>query len=99
MTEFKYIRYEKKDMLARITIDRPEMFNAITNPVIDEIAYAVEDAGEDNTIGVIVIRGVGEKAFSGGLDLQWAKETWAKGALGIYRMRFLRMVFAIKNSL
>ena len=68
--EFKEILYEKKDGVgvARITINRPEKYNACTPQTILELTQALMDAWVDTSIGVVVFTGVGDKAFCTGGD-------------------------------
>jgi len=63
--EFKEIIYEKPWVVegaARITINRPPM-NTVTTTTWRELSEAFEDAASDDSIGVIVLTGAGEKAF------------------------------------
>ncbi|HZS45035.1 MAG TPA: enoyl-CoA hydratase-related protein [Blastocatellia bacterium] len=59
---------EKQDRIATITLNRPEKLNAFAGRMRDELAEAIEDAGQDNAIRVVVITGAG-KAFCSGADL------------------------------
>jgi naphthoate synthase len=68
MMEFKEIIYEKKDGVAKVKINRPERLNSFTALTLQEIYEAFEDAWLDKEIGVVVLTGVGEKAFSAGGD-------------------------------
>jgi Dihydroxynaphthoic acid synthase len=45
--EFQNILYEKKDRVARVTINRPEVRNALNSKVREELAIAIEDAWLD----------------------------------------------------
>jgi dihydroxynaphthoic acid synthetase len=67
--EFEDILYEKKDNVARITFNRPNLYNAVRPQTIEELLKACEDADMDPTIGVLVITGAGGKAFSAGGDI------------------------------
>jgi enoyl-CoA hydratase/carnithine racemase len=67
---FKEILYQKKDMIARITINRPEAFNAYTTNTLRELTAAFHDASDDDGVGVIVYTGAGEKAFCTGGDIK-----------------------------
>jgi len=69
--KFENILYEKKDHIARVTINRPEVRNALDSKTREELATAIEDAWIDDNIGVIVLTGAGDKAFSAGGDLSW----------------------------
>lgn len=66
--EFTEILYGKKDGVAKITINRPEKYNACTTTTIYELTRALTDAWVDNTVGVVVLTGAGEKAFCTGGD-------------------------------
>lgn len=68
--EFKDILYEKKGGVAKIIINRPEVYNAFTTNTLKEIAYALEDAELDSSIGVVVLTGAGNKAFCTGGDMR-----------------------------
>jgi dihydroxynaphthoic acid synthetase len=69
--KFENILYEKKKRIARVTINRAEVRNALNSATREEIAIAIEDAWVDDNIGVIVLTGAGDKAFSAGGDLSW----------------------------
>ena len=72
--EFEDIIYEKKNHVARLTINRPRQYNAYTGHTLKEMTLALEDAGQDEDIGVVVITGSGDKAFCAGGDVNWEKE-------------------------
>ena len=65
---YEDIRLEKKDAVARITIDRPKVMNAFRGRTVEELIHAFSDAGWDRAIGVIVLAGAGERAFCTGGD-------------------------------
>lgn len=66
--KFQDIIYEKKDRVARITINRPEKYNACTPVTVYEITRAFIDAWVDRNVGVVVFTGAGDKAFCTGGD-------------------------------
>lgn len=66
--KFDEIIYEKKDGVARITINRPEKLNAATQLTMHEIVQALSDAWVDNSTGVVVLTGAGDRAFCTGGD-------------------------------
>jgi len=66
--QFQDIIYEKKDGVAKITINRPEKLNAFRANTCKEMVQAFEDAEEDATVGVVVLTGAGDRAFSAGGD-------------------------------
>jgi enoyl-CoA hydratase/carnithine racemase len=64
------VRYELRDHVARVTIERPEVLNAIdgaTERKLQEIWSAIEKEREAR---VVVLSGAGEKAFSVGADMK-----------------------------
>jgi enoyl-CoA hydratase/carnithine racemase len=73
---YETIIYQKKDAVARITLNRPEALNSLNRTMLLEIGEALEDSEKDNAIRVVVIAGSG-KAFCTGVDLKFAKEELA----------------------
>ncbi|MHC1601485.1 MAG: enoyl-CoA hydratase/isomerase family protein [Candidatus Nezhaarchaeales archaeon] len=63
------ILLEKIEGIAKITLNRPEAFNAINPQMVNELAKAIEDVKKDPNIKVLVITGSG-KAFSAGGDIK-----------------------------
>ncbi len=76
--EFTDIVYEKKfhqeleGGVARISVNRPEKYNALTNHSADEMFRAFYDANHDPMIGVLLLAGVGPHFGTGG-DVEWEK--------------------------
>lgn len=66
---FKNIIYEKKNGVARITVNRPPL-NVLNVETLQEMVKALEDVDEDASIKVLVIRGSGQKAFSAGVEIE-----------------------------
>jgi enoyl-CoA hydratase/carnithine racemase len=71
MTDFQFIKYEKKDRIAYLTLNRPDVLNAMHPPAHQEIAAAMEDFNADNESWVAIISGAGERAFCAGMDLRY----------------------------
>jgi enoyl-CoA hydratase/carnithine racemase len=63
-----FIRYDVRDRVATVTIDRPEKRNAMTFAILDEFHQALRRAGADEAVGAVVITGAGG-AFCAGTDL------------------------------
>lgn len=68
--EFQEIIYEKKDAVARVTINRPQAYNAYNTQALREMTAAFTDAACDDSIGVVVLTGAGETAFCTGGDVK-----------------------------
>jgi enoyl-CoA hydratase len=67
--KLQFVKYEKIERVARITLSRPERTNALNGAMLDEIGQAVSAAEADHDIRAIVLTGDG-KAFSSGFDLK-----------------------------
>lgn len=72
--DFKHIIYEKKGRIAYITINRPEVLNALHPPAHAELWTAWSDFRDDPEIWVAILTGTGERAFSTGRDLKYQAE-------------------------
>lgn len=70
---FRDILYEKAAGVATITINRPQILNAVTDETQFEIIRALNDAAEDRKTGVVVLTGAGDRAFCVGADVRWMK--------------------------
>jgi enoyl-CoA hydratase len=62
--------YEKRDGIAHVTLNRPEVHNAMDSEVMVRLAEAWQDFADDDTLRVAIITGSGDKAFSAGADLR-----------------------------
>ena len=68
MTDFETLRYEVDGGLCRVTLNRPEHMNGMTNRMVREARDALELAGANPSIRVLVLTGAGN-AFCPGADL------------------------------
>ena len=66
--EYKDIRFEYFDGIAKITICRPKVLNAFRPETNIEMIDAMDIARERGDIGVVVLTGEGEVAFGSGGD-------------------------------
>ncbi|MCC7020260.1 MAG: enoyl-CoA hydratase/isomerase family protein [Ardenticatenales bacterium] len=67
---FREVTYEKRDWIARITIDRPDRHNAYSTSALESLATAFRDASFDDSVAVIVFSGTGHRAFCTGGDVK-----------------------------
>lgn len=82
--ELKEIVYEKEAGVARITLNRPEKRNALSEAMTKELVWALEKAGADEEIKAVVLTGSGPTFCAGG-DLEYFARLVTKGAPAIYR--------------
>ena len=59
---FEEILYAKADWVARITINRPEVYNCYSAKTLQEMTVAFRDAAWDDSVAVVVLTGAGAKA-------------------------------------
>ncbi|MFE7561237.1 enoyl-CoA-hydratase DpgD [Kitasatospora sp. NPDC057500] len=74
------VRYEKRDRVAYVTLDRPEVLNAMDRRTHEELAAVWDDVEADDEVLVVVLTGAGERSFSVGQDLRERARIDADGA-------------------
>lgn len=62
------VRFEKKDNIALVTIDRPEALNALNSTVIAELEQVVTELENDGTVRAMILTGEG-RSFVAGADI------------------------------
>lgn len=73
--------YEKKDHIARITLNRPERLNAISFEMLELLSSRLTEAEQDDDVRVVVLTGAG-RGFCSGLDLKDAAAGKGIGGAG-----------------
>jgi 1,4-dihydroxy-2-naphthoyl-CoA synthase len=66
---YETIIVEGKGGIGFLTLNRPKVFNAISEQMIRELKKAVEELNQDPMVGVVIITGAG-KGFQSGADIQ-----------------------------
>jgi enoyl-CoA hydratase/carnithine racemase len=84
------------DGTATITINRPDRLNALRRRTFEDLATALEHAGADPSIGVVVLAGAG-RAFCAGGDLGMASEDLTTAAA--VRHHFVDRMLRISNAM
>ncbi|MCE5248175.1 MAG: 1,4-dihydroxy-2-naphthoyl-CoA synthase [Candidatus Polarisedimenticolia bacterium] len=96
--DFTDILYEKSpEGIAKITINRPKVRNAFRPQTVEEMKRAFEDARVDAEIGVVVLTGVGDKAFCSGGDQKVRGHGGYVGDDGIPRLNVLDLQRQIRT--
>lgn len=67
---YKNIKIEKKEGIAIVKINRPNVLNALNKDTIKELTKAVEELDNDKNIKVAILTGEGDKAFIAGADIK-----------------------------
>lgn len=68
------VTVEQRDVVAVVTLDRPDAMNAVNSALRDEFIAAMEAANRDPAVRAVVITGAGDRAFCAGQDLAEAVE-------------------------
>ncbi len=95
---FSDIKYESFEGIAKITINRPEVHNAFRAQTVQEMIEAFQHAILENSIGVIVLTGEGEKAFCSGGDQRTRGHTGYKDEHGQEHLNVLSLQKIIRSS-
>jgi 2-ketocyclohexanecarboxyl-CoA hydrolase len=84
MDKYRDILFDVRDGVARITINRPEKYNAFTPQTCEELIDAFRRAGSDKSVAVIVLAGAGERAFCTGADQSAHEGSYGgRGTIGL----------------
>ncbi|MBZ0207734.1 MAG: 1,4-dihydroxy-2-naphthoyl-CoA synthase [Flavobacteriales bacterium] len=89
--QYTDIRFELFEGIAKITIDRPEVYNAFRPETTMEMLDAMDLCREMNEVGVVVLTGEGDKAFCSGGDQNVKGRGGYIGADGVPRLNILDM--------
>ena len=68
--EYENILYEKKNGILFLTLNRPDMHNALTPEMWRDISAAVDRAGADEEVKAVIVTGAGDKALASGADIR-----------------------------
>ncbi len=93
---FSSILYEKLDAIGRITLNRPDVLNAYSVQMRDELHEVLQAVFDDDEVLVLIIRGAG-RVFCAGADLREFGS--APSPVAARHVRFARDVWARLHSL
>ena len=97
---YENLLYETTDGVCRITLNRPQVYNALSPGLIRDITTAIEAAGADESVRVVVLTGAGDKAFCSGADLKEGMTNAQGGRVSLgesLRSGYHPMIRAIRN--
>src|SRR6187399_1634570 len=89
--DFQDIIYETAEGIAKITINRPEVRNAFRPLTVTEMQAAFSLAHHDDSVGVVVLTGAGDKAFCSGGDQKVRGDGGYVGDDGVPRLNVLEL--------
>lgn len=65
-----HVNYRKQDVIGILTINRPEVLNALNHAVLKEMLEFLENRALEEGLKAIILTGEGEKAFIAGADIK-----------------------------
>lgn len=74
---YETLSLEVQEGVARLTMNRPKVLNAINKEMMYELKRVFEELDENDEVGVVVLEGSG-RAFSAGADMKWSEEMTPK---------------------
>ena len=72
MSSYQTLEIERAGRVATIWMNRPEVFNAFNEQLIEDLHGACHELDKDRSVRVVILAGRG-KHFSAGADLNWMK--------------------------
>jgi enoyl-CoA hydratase len=88
----KNVKFETRDQIGWITIDRPDVRNALDLQTVNELHSVIREINESENIAVAVITGGGEKVFVSGADIRDIKARKKLDALKGINSRLFKAV-------
>jgi enoyl-CoA hydratase/carnithine racemase len=68
VTEFETVLYEERDLVAHVTLNRPERHNAFNNQMQSELREIWTSLRRNDDVRAVVLTGAGDRAFCSGID-------------------------------
>jgi len=88
----EFAKVDRKGRLTVVTLNRPEVMNALHSPAHFELHRVFDDFANDPEQWVAIVTGAGDRAFSAGNDLKWqaagGKRGWDRSGFGGLTERF-----------
>lgn len=94
--EFKYLKYAVEHGVARVSLNRPEVYNALNDEITFELQDAFKAVAKDESVRVVVLTGEG-KAFCSGQDLKASGGQAKRSFIDSLHKRYNPIIRAIRN--
>lgn len=94
--DFQFIKYEVADGVATITLNRPEVYNALNDGITYELQDAWKAVAKDDQVRVVVLTGSG-KAFCSGQDLKAVSGTEKRSFMESLQKRYNPIIRAMRS--
>jgi 2-(1,2-epoxy-1,2-dihydrophenyl)acetyl-CoA isomerase len=93
---FQFLKYEVKEGVATITLNRPDVYNALNDGITYELQDAFKVVAKDDQVRVIVLTGEG-KAFCSGQDLKAGSTEEKRSFMDSLQKRYNPIIRAMRN--
>jgi enoyl-CoA hydratase/carnithine racemase len=93
MNGFKTVIYEKKESIAYVTLNRPDVLNAFSVQMRDDLYEVFSAIKDDDEVRVAIVKGAGDRAFCAGADL--TEFLTAPSAIRARQIRFRRNLWKL----
>lgn len=96
MSSFQFLKYSVNEGVAVITLNRPEVYNALNDEITFELQDALKAVAKDDQVRVVVVTGEG-KAFCSGQDLKAASGNQKRSFLQSLHKRYNPIIRAMRE--
>lgn len=93
---YENLIFESQEGVATITLNRPQVYHALSPNLLHEITAALKEAEAAQNVRVVVLTATGEKSFCSGADLKAGMETGMSLGASL-RANYNPMIEAIRN--
>ena len=93
---FQFLKYEVKEGVATITLNRPDVYNALNDGITYELQDAFKAVAKDEQVRVVVLTGEG-KAFCSGQDLKAGSADEKRSFMDSLHKRYNPIIRAMRN--
>jgi 2-(1,2-epoxy-1,2-dihydrophenyl)acetyl-CoA isomerase len=94
--DFQYIKFDVASGVATVTLNRPEVYNALHDAITFELQDVLKKVSKDDSIRVLVITGAG-KAFCSGQDLKAVSGQEKRSFLDSLHKRYNPIISAMRS--
>jgi 2-(1,2-epoxy-1,2-dihydrophenyl)acetyl-CoA isomerase len=93
---YNFLLYRNENGIATISLNRPEVYNALNDEITFELQDALKTVAKDDTVRVVVLTGEG-KAFCSGQDLKASSSEEKRSFLDSLHKRYNPIIRAMRN--
>ena len=93
---YTFLKYEVKEGVATVTLNRPDVYNALNDEITYELQDALKVVAKDEKVRVVVLTGEG-KAFCSGQDLKAASGQQKRSFMESLHKRYNPIIRAMRN--